>query len=433
MSHDRVLNHSLDLLWKAWHGPEPLRLSLPADWKIRECRMADAPDATEAELLAGLRTPVAGSTLGEAIAQRAQKIGRIPRVCIAVDDLERPTETFRLLPPLLADLNAAGVGDDCILVVVSLGTHRPLTRQDLLKKCGPETVARLRIVNHDPHQNLVEVGVTSWGNPVRLNRWWVEADFRIGIGMLSPHGFAGYSGGSKIVMPGLTDIETIARNHQPAVQGLSGKIGQVKGNTRREEIEEVGRMSGLDFVVNTISTSRGTTAAVFAGAPEAAFQAAAAFAQKVYVTRVAYGNDLAIFNCFPKDTELLQALNCLNIWSSRAPERQIVKDGGTIVVITAASEGLGHHGLFGPGMRLCVRRDRHGMFGEILRTRRLAFVSPNLNRRDLDELYPPETLLFNTWKATREWLVTQHGDRADVALIPTGPLQIAEEDIVALG
>jgi hypothetical protein len=110
----------------------------------------------------------------------------------------------------------------------------------------------------------------------------------------------------------------------------------------------------------------------------------------------------------------------------------IVKPGGTVVFVTAASLGVGTHGLFGPGGELFVRRDKHGLFADILRGRDIAFYSPNLYPPNLIDIYPPSVLLFQEWDALLAWLVEKHGTAARVAVFPTGPLQIAAEDIEAL-
>ena len=423
---------TIDLIWKAWHGNERLSLPLPADWEVRVCGMADAPALDDEAINAALHTPVAGPTLVDLARRKREQYGDDLRVCIAVDDLERPTEAWRIVPTLLDDLNAAGVSDDQVYIVISLGTHRPLIREDLLKKLGEPVLERVRVLNHSPYQNLVTVGETSYGTPVEINRDYAEAHLKIAVGMLSPHGFAGYSGGGKIVMPGLAGFNTVLRNHRPVIKGLSGHTGQIKGNTRRAEIEEAARIAGLDWLVNTVANSRAETAAVFAGEPEAVFLAAAEVAQRTYRTEVVYHNDVAIFNAFPKDTELIQALNSLNVWTSQKPERLIVKPGGTVVFITAASHGVGTHGLFGPGGALFVRRDKHGLFADILNGRDVAFFSPNLYRPNFIGIYPPSVRLFREWEPLLAWLREKHGTGTRVAVFPTGPLQMAAEDIEAL-
>ena len=132
-----------------------------------------------------------------------------------------------------------------------------------------------------------------------------------------PHPYAGFSGGGKIVVPGLAGIKSIDVNHKPVNKSLQGKIGQVENNSRRADIEEAANMAGLDFIVNTISNSLGDTASIYSGNPVDVFNTASKKAIEVYSTNVPYNMDVGIFNAFPRDTWFLLALNSLNVWGSR--------------------------------------------------------------------------------------------------------------------
>jgi nickel-dependent lactate racemase len=412
----------LEAWWKSWHGRERFRFPLPEDWSLEIAGIADAPTLSDSDILDRLAAPVGTPALRELAHGRST-------ACIAIDDLNRPTETFRILPPILDELEAAGIPADRILVIASLGTHRPLTRQDFLKKVGPAVLKRVRVYNHNPYLNLEKVGTTSFGTEVRVNGLWAASDLRIGIGTLAPHGYAGFSGGGKIVLPGLSSWETVLANHKPANNTLSGHVGRIAGNTRRQEIDEAGALAGLAFVVNTVSNAEGRTAELVCGHPVEAFRTAARFARRIYATKLPRDVDVGVFNAFPKDTELLQALNALSAWNPVAGHADLVREGGTIVLITAASEGHGWLGLINPGGPLHERRDRHPVYREMLRSRRMFFLSPNLEKPDLLDHYPPEVELFHEWEPLRQQLETLHGSRARVGFLPCGPLQIAAEDL----
>jgi nickel-dependent lactate racemase len=413
---DRAKN-SVDLRWKAWYGEETITLGFPDEWNVRTIPMKDAPTLTDAEIRERILSPIGSPRLRDVA--RGRK-----RAAIAIDDLDRPTEGSRILPHVLDELHAAGLKDDDIIIVASLGSHRPMTRQDFVKKVGEDIVSRIKTYNHNAYENLQYAGTTSYGTPLHINKFFMEADLKIGLGHLSPHPFAGFSGGGKIVLPGLAGIETIELNHKPTNAALSGRIGQVGGNTRRAEMDEAGRMAGLEFVVNAVSNSYGKTAGLFAGEISAVFQAAAGFAGEVYATDVPYGLDIGVFNVFPKDTHLLQALNALNIWSTRDPDRAIVRKGGAIVITTACNEGPGYHSLSDKGMRLHTRRDKHGTFKDILEGRKLIFFSPNLISADIYDHYPPEVLLFQRWEDVVAELRKHYGGGSSVGVFPSAPLQM---------
>ena len=403
--------------WRSWYGKEEFRLALPEGWRLIDARMRNAPTLSDAQIQDQLRQPIGSPPLRELARERRD-------ACVAVDDLTRPTETFRILPEVLDELRAAGLRDEQLCVLVSLGTHRPLTRGDLLKKVGERVLRAVRVYNHNPYLNLARVGTTSFGTPVLINATFAAADLKIGIGLLAPHAYAGFSGGGKIVMPGLAGWESVLTNHKPASQVLSGQVGLVEGNTRRQEIDEAARIAGLKFSLNAVSNEAGETAGLFGGEVTEAWRAAARFAAEVYATEVPMGVDIGIFNAFPKDTELLQALNSLTPWNPEAGRRDVVRDGGTIVIITAASEGHGWLGLNNPGAPLHRRRDRHPIYRQMLANRALYFLSPNLSQADLLDHYPPEVKVVSDWPALRQVLQERHGDSATVAFFPCVPLQL---------
>lgn len=410
-------SNSVELLWKSWYGNEKISLGFPERWNLKVIPMKDAPVLTDAEIRDRILNPLDSPRIRELA--RGKK-----RVAIAIDDLDRPTETFRMLPTVLEELYAAGLTDKNIIIVASIGSHRPMTRMDLEKKIGEEVVRKIRVYNHNPYENLTYVGKTSYGTPLHINKFFAEADLKIGIGHLSPHPFAGFSGGGKIVLPGLAGMDTIELNHKPTNSALSGRIGQVEGNTRRTEIDEAGKLAGLEFVINAVSNSEGRTAGLFAGEITQVFKTAARFAQEVYATDVPYQMDIGVFNLFPKDTHMLQALNALNIWSTRDPEKSLVRRGGAIVITMACTEGPGYHGLSDIGMRLHTRRDKHGTFKDLLEGRKLIFFSPNLTEGDVYDHYPPEVLLFHDWQDVIRELEKDFGDGSRVAVYPSAPLQI---------
>ena len=420
--------NAIQVPWKSWYGNELLNIELPTDWKITVAAMQDAENISDAAIEKGILKPIASPPLSEIAKGRKT-------ACIAVDDLTKPTEAFRILPYVIGELRRGGIRDDAIWIITSVGTHRPLTREDMIKKMGKEIVENFRIYNHNAYQNNVQLGKTSYGTPVEIDRIFVEADLKIGIGTLMPHPYAGFSGGGKVVMPGLASIDSVDINHKPVNVSLQGKIGQVAGNSRREDIEEAARMAGLDFIVNTLSNSAGRTCAIFAGSTEDAFAEAAKQALKVYSTEVPYGMDVGVFNVFPRDTWFLLSLNALNVWASRDPDKEIVRKNGTIVIINACPEGLGEHGLVGKGMRQHVRRDKHGTFKGPLEGRKLIFFSPNVHPSYVKDHYPEGVLLFHKWDDVVSDLSNDYGTGTKAVVFPCASLQIdknviAEEDFM---
>jgi len=411
--------NSMQAPWKSWYGNEMMEVILPDNWVVSLAKMKGSKAVSDSEIKESILSPIGSPRLAEMVQGKRS-------VCIAVDDLTKPTEASRIIPILMEELRSGGVEEEGIYFLMSTGTHRPLTREDLIKKLGKDIVEDFRIYNHNAYQNNKFLGKTRAGTPVFIDAFFLNADFRIGVGTLMPHPYAGFSGGGKIVMPGLAGIDSIDANHRPVNESLQGQIGRIKGNSRREDIDEAAGIARLDFIVNTISTPMGKTARVFAGHPSRAFLKATEAASRIYSTKVPYGLDVGIFNAFPRDNWFLLSLNALNVWGSRDDDRQVVRRGGTIVIINACSEGVGEHGLVGKGMRHHIRRDKHGTFKGPLQGRRLLFFTPTVNQRVVDDHYPKGVLAFQKWDDLVEELKKHHRAGTRACVFPCSSLQIDE-------
>src|SRR4030042_683558 len=405
--------------WGCWRGNKSLPLTFPNNWKINLASMADGPDLTQAEIRKAFQNPIGQ----ESIRKLAE--GK-KTAAIAVDDMTRPTQAHRFLPFIMEELNQAGIKDEDIKIIMALGCHRPLMKADQEKKLGKKMANRFPVYNHHPFENLANVGTTSRGTPVKINRYFVEADVKIGIGFITPHPIAAFGGGGKIVIPGLGAIDTIEKNHTPSFMGKIGSTGFSQGldlntNELRLDMEEGARMAGLNMIVNSVGTSDGKTAGVFVGDLVQAHRAAVELASKVYVTEAPTDVDIGIFNAFPEDTELVQAQKALNAWAGHMG-RRLVCEGGKVVIATASSDGLGFHSLADRGMRLYNRVDRRKTIAEILRGRKVIVFSPNCSRSDLLERYPESVMIRNTWKEVMAELKDGSASQS-VAVYPNGSLQ----------
>jgi len=180
-------------------------------------------------------------------------------------------------------------------------------------------------------------------------------------------------------------------------------------------------MAGLSIIVNSVGTSEGKTAGVFVGDLVQAHRAAVELARKVYVTEAPADVDIGIFNAFPEDTELVQAQKALNVWTGNM-SRRIVREGGTVVIATASSDGLGFHSLVDVGMRLHRQVDHRKEIAEIFRGRKVFVLSPNCSPSDLYSRYPKEVMIRNAWEDILKEL-KGGGSGQLAAIFPNGSLQ----------
>ncbi len=323
------------------YGTSEIRFRLPPDMHatVLEPRtpapLADVPAAVRAALAAPH-----GPRLRDLPAVRPGA-----RTVVVVTDVTRACPNSVLVPALLDELNAGGVPDAAITVVVALGMHRASTPAERESKLGSAVLGRVRVVDHaaeDPAA-LVALGQTTGALPVPivLNRAVVEADVVVATGIVEPHQYAGYSGGRKTVAIGTAGAPTIAGTHAPRFLDHPGtRLGNLDGNPFHEAVREIARRAGLQFILNVVCDGDQRVVAVEAGAPDPTFAALAALAASIYTVPVPQQYDLAIGGAgWPKDSNLYQASRAAT-YLYFAP-RPVVRPGGALIIPARCEEGAG--------------------------------------------------------------------------------------------
>ncbi len=346
------------------------------------------------------------------------------QVVIITSDLTRPCPSDRLLPPVLAELAAAGIPDANITVVAALGLHRAMTRAELATMTGPEVAARVRVLNHDP-THVATVGVTSAGTPVAFFRPVVEADLRVCLGNLEFHYFAGYSGGVKAVFPGCASRETVTANHAMMVRP-EAVAGRIEGNPVRADIEEGAALLGVDFILNVITADHGHIVAAVAGDATLAHRRGCEMVAERGAAPIASRADIVIVSAggYPKDLNLYQAQKALD------NAAHAVRDGGSIILIAECREGLGNS-VFEAWMRaasepddLLCRIQREFVLGGH-KAAAIGAVEKRARVRIVSDL-PDDTALccgmtpHSSAQAAMEAALSQAGSGATVLILPQG-------------
>lgn len=265
------------------------------------------------------------------------------RVCIVFTDATRASPDHLLIPAILQELHAAGVRDADITLLCGVGMHRPSTAQEKIEKLGREVVARYRVVDHTPCEpaNLVDLGKTENGIPLSVNRIAYEADLLIATGLVEPHQYAGYSGGSKTLSVGAAGEAMIAYTHGPAMIDHPGtRLGRIEGNPFQEAITEAARRAGLKFIVNVVLDDENRIVAVRAGDPRAAFVELVAFARSIYEVPIKKQYDVVIGGVgYPKDANLYQASRAASyLYFAPTP---VARPGGIFIIPARCQEGAG--------------------------------------------------------------------------------------------
>lgn len=320
------------------YGRTGLTVDLPASTEVVMSRFTPGM-ADEAEAIrAALRNPIASPPL-------ASKVKAGDRVVISHSDITRATPNERILPILLAELEAAGVRRQDIILLNALGTHRPQTPAELRALLGDFVVDNYRCLQHNAFEdsNLVLLGTTSFGNPVRVNRLLVESDVRIYTGFIEPHFFAGFSGGPKAVLPALAGQESVLSNHgREMIAHPKATWGSTFGNPLWEEMCEVALLTKPTLLLNVAMNTHKQITGVFAGDLIEAHRQGCEFVRQSAMVAVEAPYDIVVTTNagYPLDQNLYQCVKGMSA------ARQIVRQGGAIILAGGCEDGLPDHGRY---------------------------------------------------------------------------------------
>ena len=257
------------------------------------------------------------------------------KVAIVTSDITRPCPSHLILPCILEELAAAGVRDGDITIVFVLGSHRRHTQAEMRRLVSDAVFSRIRCFDLDTN-NCVPMGITSRGTPVAVFRPVAEADFRICVGNIEYHYFAGYSGGAKAIMPGVCTRAAIQTNHSRMVLPAAC-AGRLEGNPVREDIDEAAQICRVDYLVNVVLDDHREIVCAVCGDVYQAHRAGCRFLDTLYKVRIPRRADIVLVTPggWPKDANMYQAQKALD------NAAHAVKDGGTIIWLAACTEGLG--------------------------------------------------------------------------------------------
>jgi len=308
-------------------------------------QIVDVPD----ENLLGVLTPneVCVDVAGEALVREAlqnpigaKKLRDIVRpgekIAIVTSDVTRPVPSYKILPAILDELIAAGIDLNDVTVVFGLGVHREQTPAEMKKLVGERVYNAVACIDGDIN-DAVHMGTTSLGTPVDIVRAVAEADRRIAVGNIEYHYFAGYSGGAKAIMPGVSTRAAIQSNHSRMVLPEAA-AGRLEGNPVREDIEEaVSRFCPLDFIVNAVLDERKEIIYAVSGHAVEAHRKGCEFLDTLYRCDIAERAEIVIASQggAPKDLNLYQTQKALD------NAKHAVKKGGVIILAGSCGEGLG--------------------------------------------------------------------------------------------
>jgi len=385
----------------AWHGPRDLELSFPDGWKVDIYNMAgfNRPSMNDDQIRASVANPIGMPPLREFA--RGKK-----EVVIIFDDITRVTRVSRIIPFVLEELAEAGIPDSKIRFIAALGNHGAMDRAGFAKKLGEATLARFPVYNHNPYENCVYVGTTSRGTKLFVNAEVMHCDLKIAISAVTPHPGVMFGGGGKMILPGVSSIESITTNH-------ALPRGDYDTNQTRLDMEEIAKLASLDVVIESIVNLWGDTVAIFAGAETAAHEAAVKEARAHYLCPKAEGKDIVIANTYAKVMESVIGVKTA---------ASLAQKGGSLVIIANTPEGQVVHYLGGPwGRRTAGRRPIQ--FPVPPKVHRLIVYTEYSDIASLAYFESPEKILqMSNWNDVIKTLQGFHGDNATVAVYPNADI-----------
>jgi len=349
---------------------------------------------------------------------------------IVVNDITRPTATYKLLPHLIQELKEGGMKEDQVQFLVATGTHRDNTKEELEGMLGKEVVQRFKVVNHHCQDDkiMVDLGKTSGGIPVVINRLFWEAELKITTATIAPHQSAGFSGGRKSVLPGIASLATLKQHHGFGMRSNKPAMGWVEGNPFHMHAVEAAKMAGTDFILNTVQNDRKELTQVVAGDVEKAWLEGVKGSREIFEVTVPRPADIVITTPggFPKDIDLYQSQK------SMASSELVVKEGGTVILLAECKDGVGAHGFYEWMSAATCPQDvidrfiREGysigaskawLFSRCLKRSDLIVVSKSIDNKTLKEMF---TQRADTAADAIQMALAKHGENAEIILLKNG-------------
>jgi len=381
----------------------------------------------ESEIRKTLQNPIGCDSLSEIARKKGGK------AVIIVNDITRPTPSYKLVPPLLDELNSGGIKDDNISIIVATGSHRGNTIEELKQMLSPEVTERVHVINHDySNQEMLRyIGKTKRGVPIEVNRVFCDADIKVLTGTIAPHQSAGFTGGRKSVLPGIAGKETLMIHHSYPLRLKGPAMGRIEDNHFSEEAIEAARIVGVDFILNVVQNRKKEIVKAVAGDLVKAWLEGVKWARKTHEVVVPEIRPEVVITSpggFPRDINLYQTQKAI------ATAEIIVKEGGTIIVPSECIEGIGGGENFynwldeASNIEKVIERFKSEGFSEssnkaflyarALEKAEIIIVTKNISAKILNNIFLKRT---NTVEEAVQEALLKHEKDCKIALIQNAP------------
>jgi len=401
---------------RIWYEEGALQLEFPEGWEVVPCLMNghSAPELSLNQIQSAFENPIGAARLRD-LAKGKQ------HVAILFDDISRPTPASDLLPFILDELREAGIDDKSIRLICATGCHGAHSYLDFEKKLGTDILNRFPVYNHNVYENCAYVGTTSLGTKLYVNSEVMACDLKIGIGAVIMHPQTGFGGGGKIILPGVSAIESIEHFHGLELKARQEGKGKTVGmgnyieNPLFQDFTEAARLAGLDFKVDVAVNGNGKACAIFCGDAKAEHAEAVKYAAPHYATRTVPDIDVAVVNNYCKGNEAFLGM-IIGI-------TMLSKKRGDLVLIMDCPAGQVVHylvGSFGRGVK-----GRHFQAVNTSRPwlKRVIILCPQFEHAMTDWLAIPGTVWVKSWQEVLDVLAQDYPQGARAAVVPDGTIQ----------
>lgn len=319
-----------DIRTCAWHGDMVSHIKLPNAWNVSIVKPSLSTPLDAEAIEHAVTHPLSGAGISNL--SKGKK-----NAAIIIDDMTRPTPCERILPCIINELKKSGISENDISITIATGTHSPPDQEELVKKIGKAVPASIEVIAHNAKEDVVLIGTSPKGIDVYANRHVIESDIKIGVGVVYPHPAAGYSGGAKIAAPGILGFSTIQEMHD-LLYG-AGRRGRDLNSELRNEIDAIGEMIGIDYVINVLLDENRQIGFLASGDSKTVIGSAIKEFKHCCGISTFKESDLIIMNAYPFDGTFTFSLQrgLWPLWESR-------KAVG--VLIAASPEGMGFHELY---------------------------------------------------------------------------------------
>ena len=399
---------------RLWYENRERELEFPDRWQVDNLTSPglEKPGLTPDEIRERIEHPVEGPSLEELARGKKQAV-------IVFDDMTRPTPVKAVAPFVLDALHRAGLGKDQIRFIWALGTHGTYDMINARKKLGEEIVENYAVYNHDAFQNTVRIGRTPTGVELWFNKEFMSCDLKIGIGCCTAHVHVGFGGGAKLILPGVSGIETINQFHNQLYRDPSRTgLGNFENNIMRGECDAAGDLAGLNFKVDCLINRRGEVTSLYAGPFRSTHAAAGEEGKTHYGIPHATGYDITVANGYGKANE--SAIAAIFFALTLKPQ-------GTGVLICDAPEGqVPHYVMRQWGSDYGGRhyRPREKGILSFMNIKKLIVLNPTPDKTCLDLVCDSsDATIVKTWPEVLSILEKEYPGEAKLAVIPDGTMQ----------